>query len=104
DGAFTFTRSGTTSRAPFEGLSEQEKVRHKGELIYPNLFLSLSPEHVAAFLLTPEAPDRTRIVCEFLFDTAAAAEPGFDASDPVPSCHLTNRPSSPTSASAHPTL
>ncbi len=67
DGAFTFTRSGTTNRAPFRDLDEAEKVRHKGELVYPNLFLSLSPEHVVAFRLLPEAPDRTRIVCDFLF-------------------------------------
>ena len=30
DGAFTFTRSGTTDRAPFPGLSEEEKVRPQG--------------------------------------------------------------------------
>ncbi len=51
DGAFTFTRSGTSDRALFPDLSEEEKTRHKGELVYPNLFLSLSPEHVAAFRL-----------------------------------------------------
>ena len=91
DGAFTFTRSGTTERAPFPGLSEEEKVRHKGELVYPNLFLSLSPEHVTAFRLVPEAPDRTRIVCDFLFDPAEMARPGFDPSDAVDFWDLINR-------------
>ncbi len=56
DGAWTFTASGTTNRAPFAGLSEDERVRHKGELIYPNLLLSLSAEHVAAFTIRPHAP------------------------------------------------
>jgi Rieske 2Fe-2S family protein len=91
DGAFTFTKNGTTARAPFAGLSDEEKVRHKGELVYPNLFLSLSPDHVAAFLLTPEAPDRTRVVCEFLFDAAEVARPGFDPSDAVEFWDLINR-------------
>ena len=91
DGAFTFTKTGTTSRPPFPGLSDQERVRHKGELVYPNLFLSLSPDHVAAFRLTPEAADRTQIVCEFLFDPAAASAPGFDPSDAVEFWDLINR-------------
>jgi len=34
EGAFTFTKTGTTNRAPFPGLSEEEKVRHKGELCF----------------------------------------------------------------------
>ena len=91
DGAFTFTRSGTSDRAPFPDLSEQEKIRHKGELVYPNLFLSLSPEHVAAFRLLPEAPDRTRIFCDFLFDAAETEKPGFDPSDAVEFWDLINR-------------
>src|SRR5258707_292310 len=39
-GAYTFTKTGTTNRAPFPGLSDEEKVRHKGELSFPNLILS----------------------------------------------------------------
>ena len=42
EGAWTFTASGTTNRAPFAGLDEDERMRHKGELIYPNFLLSLS--------------------------------------------------------------
>jgi Rieske 2Fe-2S family protein len=91
DGAFTFTRSGVTDRAPFPDLSEEERTRHKGELVYPNLFLSLSPEHVTAFRLLPEAPDRTRIVCDFLFDASEMQKPGFDPSDAVEFWDLINR-------------
>ncbi|MFP5488533.1 MAG: aromatic ring-hydroxylating oxygenase subunit alpha, partial [Acidimicrobiia bacterium] len=47
DGAWTFTTTGTSSRPPFPGLDDAERVRHKGELVYPNLLLSLSAEHVA---------------------------------------------------------
>ncbi len=91
DGAFTFTRSGVSDRSPFPDLSEQEKSRHKGELVYPNLFLSLSPEHVVAFRLLPEAPDRTRIFCDFLFDAPEMEKPGFDPSDAVEFWDLINR-------------
>ena len=58
EGAWTFTASGTTNRAPFAGLDDDERVRHKGELIYPNFMLSLSAEHVAAFLVQPEQSHR----------------------------------------------
>ena len=90
-GAYTFTASGTTRRRAFPTLNDDERVRHKGELVYPNLFLSLSPEHVAAFRLMPEAPDRTRVVCEFLFDPDEARRPDFDPSDAVEFWDLINR-------------
>ena len=67
DGAWTFTMSGTTSRAPLPGLSEEERTRHKGDLVFPNLLLSASADHVAAFVLLPRAVDRTDVVCSLLF-------------------------------------
>ena len=81
EGAWTFTMSGTTNRAPLPGLSEAEKVRHKGELVYPNLMLSCSADHVAAFVLRPVAVDRTRIECSLLFARDAVAAADFDPSD-----------------------
>ncbi len=91
EGAFTFTRSGTTNRTPFPTLNEAEKTRHKGELIYPNFLLSLSPEHVAAFLLWPLGPGRTRVICEFLFHPDEIAKADFDSSDAVEFWDLINR-------------
>ena len=77
EGAWTFTLSGTTDRAPFPDLDDAERVRHKGELVYPNLLLSLSAEHVAAFVLRPTAVDRTEITCDLLFAPDEAAKPGI---------------------------
>jgi Rieske 2Fe-2S family protein len=81
EGAWTFTMSGTTNRAPLPGLSDNEKVRHKGELVYPNLMLSCSADHVAAFVLQPLAVDRTRIDCSLLFHPDAVAAGDYDPSD-----------------------
>ena len=53
--------NGRLNRAPFSGLSKEETVRHKGELCFPNLMISLACDHVAAFLLAI-APNCTRIV------------------------------------------
>ena len=91
EGAVTFTFSGTTDRAPFPGLSALERVRHKGELIYPNLMLSAAMDHVTAFTLFPLAPDRTTIVCDLLFHPSEIAKPSFDPSDAADFWDLVNR-------------
>ncbi len=91
EGATTFTFTGTTDRAPFPGLSEEERTRHKGELAYPNLMISCSADHVAAFRLRPLGPDRTRIDVDFLFHPAEMARPTFDPSDAVGFWDLVNR-------------
>jgi Rieske 2Fe-2S family protein len=81
EGAWTFTTTGTTTRAPLPGLDADERTRHKGDLVYPNLMLSASADHVAAFVLLPHAPDRTTVQCSLLFAADAVAAAGFDPSD-----------------------
>jgi Rieske 2Fe-2S family protein len=91
DGAWTFTLSGTTDRSPFAGLDDDEKNRHKGVLLHPNLWLSCSPDHVAAFTLWPTAVDRTRIVCDLLFAPDEAASDAFNPHDAGDLWDLVNR-------------
>jgi Rieske 2Fe-2S family protein len=91
EGTWTFTMSGTTARAPLPGLDEAERTRHKGELVYPNLLLSCSADHVAAFVVHPRAVDRTRVECYLLFAADEAAGPGFDPSDAVELWDLVNK-------------
>jgi len=91
EGAYTFTRSGTTVRRAFPGLDADEQVRHKGELAYPNLFLSVACDHAAAFILQPRGAERTDITCHFLFETHEMAKTSFDPSDAADFWHLVNR-------------
>jgi Rieske 2Fe-2S family protein len=91
EGAVTYTWTGKTNRAPFPGLDEDEKVRHKGELIYPNMMLSLSCDHATAFTLWPKGPKRTTIVCDFLFHPAEMEKKEFDPRDAVEFWDLVNR-------------
>jgi Rieske 2Fe-2S family protein len=91
EGAVTFTASGTTDRRMFPGLNEDEQLRHKGDLIYPNLFLSLASDHVVAFSLHAKGPDKTLIDCQFLFEPFEIDKPGFDPADAVDFWHLVNR-------------
>ena len=90
-GAYTFTTSGTTKRRAFPALDEDERVRHKGELVYPNLFLSLACDHVAAFILQPTGATHTRIVCHFLFEPFEMAKSDFDPTDTTGFWDLVNR-------------
>jgi glycine betaine catabolism A len=91
EGATTLTWSGKTNRAAFPGLNEDEKVRHKGELIYPNLMLSLACDHVTAFSLWPRSPQCTTVVCDFLFYSEEMKRIGFDPRDTVDFWDLVNR-------------
>jgi glycine betaine catabolism A len=91
EGAVTFTWTGKTNRSPFPGLDENEKVRHKGELIYPNLMLSLACDHVAAFTLWPKSPNHTTVICDFLFHPDEMRKPDFVPSDAIEFWDLVNR-------------
>lgn len=90
-GATTFTFSGESARRSFPGLDEDEQTRHKGELIYPNLFLSLAREHVAVFILKAFGPAMTVIDCHFLFEPYEMNRQGFDPGDAVDFWDLVNR-------------
>jgi Rieske 2Fe-2S family protein len=58
---------------------------------YPNLMLSLSADHVAAFTLWPSGPAGTTIVCDFLFHEDEIEKPGFDPDDAVSFWDVINR-------------
>ncbi len=91
EGAWTFTETGTTNRRPFEGLDDDERIRHKGELIYPNFMLSLSADHVTAYTVWPRDADHTTVVCDFLFHPSEIASNEFDPSDAVDFWDRVNR-------------
>jgi Rieske 2Fe-2S family protein len=91
DGAWTFTTTGTTTRKVLPRLSDEERTRHKGDVVYPNLLLSASADHVAAIVLLPRAVDRTDIVCSLLFAADEAADEGFEPADAAELWDLVNR-------------
>jgi glycine betaine catabolism A len=90
-GAYTFTWTGTSQRPAFPGLNEHERVNHKAYLMFPNVHLSFSPEHVAVFNFWPQSVDRTRIVFDWLFHKDEVAKPDFDPSDTVSFWDVVNR-------------
>ena len=90
-GADTFSFSGKSKLTIFENLNEEELDRHKGDLIYPNLFLSFAKDHVASFTLRPVSVDKTEVVCEFLFHPNEANQPEARFADVVEFWDLVNK-------------
>jgi Rieske 2Fe-2S family protein len=48
--------------------------------LFPNLLISLHPDHVMTHRLTPLAPDNTHVECEWLFSREAVEQEDFDPS------------------------
>ncbi len=91
EGADTFTFTGTSTRRSFPELNEDEQTHHKGELLYPNMFISLAREHLAIFIFLPESAGRTRLDCHFLFEPYEMEKDDFDGSDAIDFWHIVNQ-------------
>ena len=91
EGADTISFTGVSNLSVFKGLNEDELSRHKGDLVYPNLFLSFAKDHVVAFILRPIDYGNTDVKCLFLFDEAEAGKPEQYFEDIVDFWDLVNR-------------
>jgi Rieske 2Fe-2S family protein len=84
----------TTSRRvapPLPGLTEKDRRSVYYFTLFPSCFLSLHPDYVMVHSLQPVTHDRTRIHCQFFFQTEVADSDGFDATPAVEFWDLTNR-------------
>jgi glycine betaine catabolism A len=59
--------------------------------LMPNLLLSLHPDYVNYYLITPEGVDRTRVDSEWLFHPDTLADPGANPADAIEFWDVTNR-------------
>jgi len=76
---------------PVGPLAEDDRRRVYYYSIFPNLFLTLLPDYVMWHTLWPVAPDRTRIICEWLFAPHAMTPPAAGPEDAVAFWDRTNR-------------
>lgn len=70
--------------------ADQERTIYYFQL-FPNLLISLHPDYVMTHRLTPLAPDRTHVECEWLFSREATGAEGFDPSYASDFWDVTNR-------------
>jgi Rieske 2Fe-2S family protein len=83
DEAEALTMSGRAPGPPFPGLAPGHERHYYGMVVRPNVLLNLLPDHVIVHTLTPLAPDRSRVTCDWLFAPEVVARPGFDLGDTV---------------------
>jgi Rieske 2Fe-2S family protein len=86
-----FTLSGSGNRPPLPGLKPEDARLYYGFVLWPNLFVNLLPDHVILHTLTPLGPERSRVVCDWLFTPEEIARPEFDPADTVAVFDITNR-------------
>ncbi len=91
DGIETMSMSGRSTLPTIPGLSLDDCRYVHYYVIYPNMLLSPHPDYVLVHTAWPVAPDRTRVVCEWLFTEEAVAAKDFDPSDVVDFWDVTNR-------------
>ncbi|HYR23527.1 MAG TPA: aromatic ring-hydroxylating dioxygenase subunit alpha [Chthoniobacterales bacterium] len=59
--------------------------------IFPNMLLSLHPEYVMVHQLWPQSPERTLIVCDWLFHPEAFKRKDFNPQDAIEFWDMTNK-------------
>jgi glycine betaine catabolism A len=82
-----FTVDGTAGPVRLPGISADQDRRYYAITVKPQVFVNLVPDHVIVHRMTPLAPDRTVVECDWLFarDVVAAG------SDIGPSVELFHR-------------
>jgi Phenylpropionate dioxygenase and related ring-hydroxylating dioxygenases, large terminal subunit len=87
----SLTMSGRSCGLPVGDLPPEELRRVYYYAIVPNMLLSLHPDYVMYHTLWPEAPDRTRVTCSWLFHPDTLTDSRFDPDDGVEFWDMTNR-------------
>jgi Rieske 2Fe-2S family protein len=72
-------------------VSGDERMRVYYYTLFPNMFLSLHPDYVLVHRLDPLAIDRTRVVCEWLFDPGYREHEGANPDEAVAFWDRVNR-------------
>ena len=87
----SLTMSGRACALPVGEMKGEDQHRVYYYSIFPNLLLSLHPDYVMVHQLWPQAPDRVRILCDWLFHPDAFARPDFHPEDAISFWDMTNR-------------
>ena len=94
DGAETMALDGghgsRDGRPSMRGITAEDERRVYYYVLWPTTFLSIHPDYLLLHRLVPQGPDRTLVVCDWLFEAETMAMPGFDPSDAVAFWDLTN--------------
>jgi Rieske 2Fe-2S family protein len=90
----SLTMSGNACALEIDHEHEHEKESRQRVLyysIFPNTLLSLHPEYVMVHQLWPQSPERTLIVCDWLFHPDAFDQKDFKPEDAIEFWNMTNK-------------
>jgi Rieske 2Fe-2S family protein len=85
------TMTGRACAPPLGDLSAEDRRRGWYYSILPNMLLSIHPDYAVGYSLWPQAPDRTRVVAEWLFRPEAFGSAAFNPDDAFEFWDATNR-------------
>lgn len=91
EGFQTMSLDGSSRASPLRNLDESRRRIVDYLAVFPNVLVSLHPDYVMTHVLTPLAPDRTRVVCEWHFAPEDTERGDFDPSFAVDFWDVTNR-------------
>jgi Rieske 2Fe-2S family protein len=91
DGVATMSTSGERRLPLIPGLTDDDARYVHYYVVYPNLLLSPHPDYVLTHTLWPLAPNRTRVVCEWLVPEAGLSASAAALDDVVSFWDVTNR-------------
>jgi glycine betaine catabolism A len=85
-----FTVDGSAGFGRLPGLSDEQDRRYYAITIKPQVFINLVPDHAIIHRMIPLGPDRTTVICDWLFAAEVVAS-GQDVSRSVELFDLVNR-------------
>src|SRR6476661_5710677 len=85
----SLTMSGNACAAFVGKIEDLQQVFYYS--IFPNMLLSLHPEYVMVHQLWPQSPERTLIVCDWLFHPDAFTRKDFKPEDAIEFWDMTNK-------------
>jgi Rieske 2Fe-2S family protein len=87
----SLTMSGRSCGVMVGELPEEDLNRVYYYAIFPNMLLSLHPDYVMFHTLWPQAPDRTKVLCSWLFHPETLNNPAHNPEDGIDFWDMTNR-------------
>ena len=87
----SLTMSGNACARPVGAIRNEDHSRVFYYSIFPNMLLSMHPDYVMVHQIWPEAPDRTRVICDWFFHPDAFGRDDFRPEDAVEFWDVTNK-------------
>jgi glycine betaine catabolism A len=86
-----FSISGKGNRPMLKGLLPDDDRLYYGMTILPLVFINLTPDHVIVHRIIPICSEKSKVICEWLFDPEEMEKPDFDPMDAVELFHRVNK-------------